>query len=219
MFDIIILLARNDVNTFLLILVLIFCVECIPMIKFAEAARQADILLLCQPELRLPLNVFKFSHDREVLIYTIQYFCDFTGMEKEQMICCGATDEMVIVGDTYLVLYDDDACLNRQRWSVAHELGHIYMRHDCDSSDNEIEAHQFAAEVLMPEPVIRDLVKRCTLTPWQLSLIFGVSREAMNKRLDSLSRGYRTHSDLADALAKRMLPEIERVAERYLQSR
>jgi Zn-dependent peptidase ImmA (M78 family) len=71
----------------------------------------------------------------------------------------------------------------RRRFTVAHELGHLVLRHqgasihidqvmmyvsmrDSISSKaidpNEIEANRFAAELLMPEPFLREDIGRAT---------------------------------------------------------
>jgi Zn-dependent peptidase ImmA (M78 family) len=121
----------------------------------------------------------------------------------------------------WLILVNNDHPLARQRFSVAHELGHLYLHQyrvphadrtmklrDAQSSQGsafeEIEANQFAAELLMPralllealdgqvieyEPdnsrdtssfkkLVKDLAKR-----------FRVSEQAMTIRLSSLFAG------------------------------
>jgi Zn-dependent peptidase ImmA (M78 family) len=121
----------------------------------------------------------------------------------------------------WLILVNQDHAPTRQRFSVAHELGHLYLHQyrvphadrtmklrDAQSSQGsafeEIEANQFAAELLMPrdllikaldgqvieyEPdnssgagsfkkLVKDLAKR-----------FRVSEQAMMIRLSSLFAG------------------------------
>ena len=98
----------------------------------------------------------------------------------------------------------------RQRFSIAHELGHLVMHEpelqidehafmvfrDPTSSKAtdpfEIEANQFAAALLMPEPLLREAVhglgNGCDLEKaiGKLSKMFGVSEEAMTIRLTRL---------------------------------
>lgn len=98
----------------------------------------------------------------------------------------------------------------RQRFSIAHELGHLVMHEpdlridehnfvvfrDRDSSKAtdpaEIEANQFAAALLMPEELLRDAVLRLGDKPnvedaiEHLAGEFKVSREAMTIRLTRL---------------------------------
>ena len=97
---------------------------------------------------------------------------------------------------------------NRQRFSLAHECGHLVLHakkdglwvdkalffRDANSkageSFHEIQANQFAAGLLMPEALVREAVEE--LNPiteadvLRLAVRFGVSEKAMMVRLMSL---------------------------------
>lgn len=107
----------------------------------------------------------------------------------------------------------------RQRFTIAHELGHLFLHkkmvnydqggvmmfrdgHSSDGTDlKEIQANRFAAEILMPEPDIRkDLAEVKTLDLLtdsgqldsfvaKLAEKYEVSRQAMMIRLTSLYFG------------------------------
>ncbi len=59
--------------------------------------------------------------------------------------------------------YNDNKNIHRQRFTVAHEIGHMILRHttshvylDSDSNKpEETEANQFAAELLMPTSMLK----------------------------------------------------------------
>jgi Zn-dependent peptidase ImmA (M78 family) len=103
----------------------------------------------------------------------------------------------------------------RQRFTIAHELGHLYLHrrpvsydpgtsvmmfrngHSSDGTDiKEIEANRFAAELLMPEErVLADLKKRGGIDLLfgdneqliqELANKYGVSKPAMTIRLNTL---------------------------------
>ena len=84
----------------------------------------------------------------------------------------------------YALCYREDAGESRLRFSLAHELGHIALRHrgDMPGADPETrrreerEAQAFAAALLLPPPLLRHLQGRCPLTPALVSAVFGVSR-------------------------------------------
>jgi hypothetical protein len=78
---------------------------------------------------------------------------------------------------------------HRQRFSLGHEIAHIILKHPPESrcSRNEIalynaEADECAAELLMPQALIQELLIR-TRKPAALARIFDVSEEAMTVRL------------------------------------
>lgn len=76
-----------------------------------------------------------------------------------------------------IIFYGLDFPMDRVRFSMAHELGHIVMHQDSPNPYQEVQADQFAAEFLMPEKDIRpyltdiDLPKSATLKPyWKVSM-------------------------------------------------
>jgi len=102
----------------------------------------------------------------------------------------------------------------RQRFTIAHELGHYILRHHVGTGENvlvdrgvmgergalasqgidpkEIQANQFAACLLMPSRLVRQEVERFGTTPLsdanvsELAKTFKVSEQAMTIRLTKL---------------------------------
>ncbi|MFC8337571.1 helix-turn-helix domain-containing protein [Streptomyces rubiginosohelvolus] len=78
----------------------------------------------------------------------------------------------------------------RQRFDVAHELGHLVMHVDAEPGSKVVEnqAHRFAAELLMPEGELRDLLP--SKADWRvlaaLKESYGVSLQALLYRSRSL---------------------------------
>lgn len=71
---------------------------------------------------------------------------------------------------------------DRQRLSLAHELGHVVM-HQCPDDDIEREANRFAAEFLMPEADVGQYLRRVDLaTLYKLKPYWRVSMAALLKR-------------------------------------
>ena len=96
----------------------------------------------------------------------------------------------------------------RQRFTIAHELGHYFLHIDktsaqkraivslrSDRNDLERSADFFAAELLMPADRVNDVYKEFEekqKIPYisDLAQIFNVSKAAMHYRLDSLGKNY-----------------------------
>lgn len=55
---------------------------------------------------------------------------------------------------------------DRQRWNVAHELGHLIMHYSYSGSPSDLDdqANRFAAEFLLPEQAVRGLLEAGPLT-------------------------------------------------------
>lgn len=83
----------------------------------------------------------------------------------------------------------------RQRFDVAHELGHLVMHGDAEPGGRTVEdqAHRFASELLMPAAEIRDLLPstmgaRAWRTLAKLKEQWGVSMQALLFRARQLGR-------------------------------
>lgn len=86
----------------------------------------------------------------------------------------------------------------RKRFTVAHELGHYFL-HEGKAmvsfrggrGDDETEANRFAAELLMPEDLVRkDHRGRPAVIPRSMAEVFQVSTSAMEIRLEQLGLHY-----------------------------
>jgi Zn-dependent peptidase ImmA (M78 family) len=100
----------------------------------------------------------------------------------------------------------------RQRFTIAHEIGHLVLhkgdlfvdqavrlnfrdkRSSLAEDQQEIEANQFAAELLMPKDMIKREVEKCTVKKvtteaqlvTELARVFEVSEQAMGYRMFNL---------------------------------
>ena len=105
--------------------------------------------------------------------------------------------------DKYKITYNSSTHKNRQRFTVAHELGHFLLKHLDDSnkmlrdprknfsSENydlkEVEANKMAASILMPQETLEHLIYDLGHTDLdELATILGVSTVALHYRLKNL---------------------------------
>lgn len=92
-----------------------------------------------------------------------------------------------------VIMVNIDHNIARQRFSIAHEIGHAYMQHgpisfDSDTIKNrphwqEVQANSFAAELLMPKVL---LSRYGQLSPAQIARLCNVSMEAAVIRAEQL---------------------------------
>ncbi len=94
-----------------------------------------------------------------------------------------------------IIFYDETKPEVHVKYSIIHEYGHDYLKHDLDKKDDEtyrkyeIETNFFAAQLLMPEQILRELTRRgVAVNNDFLRKHFGVSREAAEKRIKTLAR-------------------------------
>lgn len=155
-----------------------------------RAARTAYRTLLAASEGKLPVNVraiIKRLDNVRIMSYTQaalalgDSFSRLTqGVPSDS--ACTLVEEGP-AGIRYLVLYNDDAGYGnegRRRWSLAHELGHILLKHAGDSVGAEIEADCFARHLLCPQPLLEGLDDPDEDV---LCIAFGLSRSAARSAL------------------------------------
>lgn len=108
--------------------------------------------------------------------------------------------ELMISKDNVVkIKYNPRDSLKRQRFTIAHELGHYFLDHGNafrDPKENfsmshydyrEVSANKFAAEILMPEAAVNILIKQRKIRDIaELARLFDVSIRAMEYRLKNL---------------------------------
>jgi len=103
----------------------------------------------------------------------------------------------------HIIFYNQSEAPYRVRFSILHEFGHYILGHELNLDRNnklygvqEVEANCFAAQVLMPEQLLRECSKRGKkLSEDFIMQSFGVSWEAARKRRNTLARTvYEWHS-------------------------
>ncbi len=94
-----------------------------------------------------------------------------------------------------IIFYDQTKPEPHINFSLLHEFGHYYLKHDLNEKRNdvygkyEIETNFFSAQILMPEQILRECIKRGAALSYSfLQQKFGVSREAAEKRMSTLAR-------------------------------
>lgn len=93
-----------------------------------------------------------------------------------------------------MIIYNDSInSKQRKRFSLGHETGHIKLDHDLNNKESyglyEVEANFYAAQILMPEQIINELIKRGKdITIKNLMAWFDVSEAAARKRLETLNK-------------------------------
>lgn len=161
---------------------------------FDRCEKVATRLLLKQDIESLYVDVLKLKFEKSIFFNTIQNYCAITGARVLDLpggikaLSDGCTLKKQ---GTFLVLCNQDALSNRERlnWTLAHEVGHIYLGHETDGETEEIEAHWFAAQLLMQENVLRDMAHiNNGLDVWEVSEYFRVSFTAAQKRIHSLTK-------------------------------
>ena len=151
---------------------------------FDRAARMAYKTLLALHIDRLPIDpLFILMHCRNAQIHTYDdilaryesrdyySFKYFFFDNAEAMTFRREYGPEVI----YECFFDNRARAPRRRFTLAHELGHIILKHRMEERYEEMEADYYAAQLLAPRPVIDLMPDR---TPEAIAHAFQISRTA-----------------------------------------
>jgi len=125
----------------------------------------------------------------------------------------------------YIIFYNQDEVPCRVRFSIMHEFGHYVLGHKLNLSRKdplygvqEVEANCFAAQLLMPEQLLRECTKRGKmLSEDYIIQSFDVSREAAQKRRNTLAKTVyewrsREESQYDDIILKKYADLLEHIA-------
>lgn len=168
----------------------------VPYLSKAEIETKADDLRLSSFETQTPIDPVKICRKRGIDVRTATFSEeDISGLIRR-------------FGSGYQILVNNSHAYVRQRYTIAHELGHYclhkdlfddeelvdrlvdFYRHGPDSSEPskhraEIQANLFAASLLMPATLVKEAFD-LTRNPKRLAEIFAVSETAMNFRVAAL---------------------------------
>lgn len=162
-----------------------------PKPDFAKATYVAQKVLLIQSKYVLPLDVINMQFDKDITIIPYTKYERITKLPLHKITAeLGLTDGFTVRRDnSYYIYYNDSSNPERRIWTIAHEIGHIYLEHEKDNGINEIEAHSFAAQLLMPDFLIREFkLKHGCISEEILMEVFGVNYTAAQKKIETLRR-------------------------------
>ncbi|MGX1598219.1 DNA-binding protein [Dietzia maris] len=127
-----------------------------------------------------------------------------------------STSYSITIGDRHVIALRSERSWGRSNWSLAHEIGHLALSHHESAGtalqttrSHEMEANAFAAELLLPSPLIDAHDWRTVELKTVLQLLWqtGVSGEALANRLSARAR--RVSEPVARAL-KQSTPALLR---------
>ena len=123
-----------------------------------------------------PIDLIKLT--KKMNIKTIPYSkASSYGIKNPNTISDDAFADM----EHATIFYNDNIMSERQRFSIAHEIGHIWLEHKSSSKETEAEADHFAAYLLAPTPIILELGLD---NPKDISNLFSISYSAATNALN-----------------------------------
>lgn len=120
-------------------------------------------------------------------------------------------------GNQWFIVYDDSHPLGRKRFTVAHELGHIFLGHPLIAGyharttggtlpETENEANVFASRFLAPACVLWGLNAH---TADEIARLCGLSAEAAGIRAERMAELYKRDKFLTSPLERQVYKQFE----------
>ena len=164
------------------------------MPDFAKAYSKANEILVKSNT----ISTFPFS-PVQVVKELSPYVCRTYAKARQyglNMADFGSESAIVMtMGKRTIIFYDDTKPMSHVGFSILHEFGHPVNGHDFRKKDEEtyrryeVETNYFAAQLLMPEQLLRELQSRgVVITKSFLQSSFGVSGVAADKRINTLAK-------------------------------
>ena len=118
----------------------------------------------------------------------------------------------------YFIFYNNSIKIGSQRFTIAHEIGHIVLDHfECsDTTTREIEANDFAAKLLMP----LDIINGCKISSnEELASLCGVSLSAASYGLKRLEKNRNRKSKLNNVRNEIIQKQFKNFIKKYLNKK
>lgn len=175
---------------------------------------------------------FPFDAAEFVREQTDLKFCSFKKAREKYGLDCrhlGSDSAVLAKKDgKNIVFYNQDECDIRDPFNRLHETGHFLMDHKTDvPGDNplysiqEVEANFFAAQMLMPLQVLREIQRRGRRMDADfLTRNFGVSLPAAEHRIETLRKNPRLTEEeriLDDTIITKFKKFMDSVAPKRLE--
>ena len=154
-------------------------------INFINARQKASEILLLQSNdyLNFPMDIKKILIPGEkIKIASYREYSNKVGENVNNIRLDGTFDDAMVVRikGIYLILYNDEIQNSGKiLWSLAHEIGHIVLKHNNQGPIEEAEAHAFASQLLLPQCLLKALFRggKPITIPYLMNK-FGLSEKA-----------------------------------------
>lgn len=117
--------------------------------------------------------------------------------------------------DKWHLIYDDECTVGRRRFTIAHELAHIFLGHELiygetgrtfssDKPQSEIEADTFAMRLLAPACVLKELG---ITTAEDIEKLCGISKTSAKIRVQRMAKLYKNSDHFYESPLEKQVGE------------
>jgi Zn-dependent peptidase ImmA (M78 family) len=150
-----------------------------------RAATERAYETLIYNDTNFPIDLYNIKiPNQKIRIISMQEYSTLTGIEMRDLTQDGAfTEGYTVIEENKnraTIFYNDDIeSKERKRFTIAHEIAHIVLKHQDHNEQNEQEADTFASQLLLPHCILERLIHLGkNVTPKYLNEKFGLSLSA-----------------------------------------
>lgn len=170
--------------------------------NYRKARDKAWEVLLVAGIRELPVSISKIAKVYNILIYK---YSDNIKYIKDNNLVDYMKKDGFMVG--HKIFVNDKLPLQQIRFVIAHEIGHILLKHIFkDSSELEKQANAFASRILMPVCVLNELN---VSTVEQIIRLCNVSKSSAKIRLERLNLLKKRNKFMTSDLEKQVLDNFK----------
>lgn len=158
-------------------------------------------LLLIQNNLSSVIDVRDMELPKSIYILSFDEYSQITKVSVNDLTFNGAYNDgyTIVTGKKRIVLYNADydfLCPQRLRFSLAHEIGHIFLGHTRDDDKSEEEANYFASQIVAHDAIVVSMLTG----NWNRDSVFirekfSISWETAEIKLKNINRNKRSYSN------------------------
>ena len=193
--------------------------------RFAKAHSKANELLVASSVITtFPFSPIKLVKERTSFVCRTYAKAQKYGVDMSRF---GSESAVIVsLNGKAIIFYDDSKPEAHVNFSILHEMGHPLLGHDPHVKDREeyaqyeVETNWFAAQLLMPEQLLREMITRgAQVSPSFLQSNFGVSDAAARKRLETLAKTNaewrsREEKEFDDIILQKFAPFLDQICPR-----
>ena len=178
----------------------------LPGEEYTQLEKDAQELLINYGFVEFPIDVFALArqaYKADIIKYSSLPRKQLTKIKEYEPLNDGFTVFHKMSDETkrYTIYYNDKCNVYRQRYTIGHELKHIFYDEETSKSKDEDGAEYFSKVLLAPKCLV---IKKKINTPEEMVEHFGLSLDASRNHLNGINNRIR-HLVMIYLLMKKIL--------------
>ena len=187
-----------------------------PYNKYKEVRNAAWQVLIDNNISELPVPLSQIAKNNDIVIVK---------NSEADMLDTGESGKSILEGGKWYIVYNDTENHGRRRFTIAHELGHIFLGHELKGvhrrtfakvrPQEEVDADSFAVRLLAPACVLWGLNLH---TAAEIAETCGLSRAAAEHRAKRMEVLYERDKFLTSPIERKVYENFKNYIKKYEHS-